>query len=266
MQEQKGVQDLPRKIRLHPQIRWNLWRRETRIQNEKNSKPDEVSCSQEKLKDVHLGGLMDESAMKSVATEENQVLWEISESESWSIHEDEVTRKSVTCKIGAGKSAASSISKNSRNPRDVRKKWPHNFFISSVFVPHTDTVYSIVRKTWTKCRTRCERDYLGNVYEYHSSSSSSCWSRSWSEFTICQESLLEFFEQVIQRNWKSDQVSDRDHWCINDWLRRAHMERDKLAVWQSLTDHECQNLRLRRLDALSGEYERESERSLEGQN
>ena len=42
------------------------------------------------------------------------------------------------------------------------------------------------------------------------------------------------------------------------------MERDKLAVLQSLSDHECQNLRLRRLSALSGRYEREPERTLEG--
>ena len=42
------------------------------------------------LKDVYLDGLMDDSAGKPVATEENQVLWELSESESWSVHEDEV--------------------------------------------------------------------------------------------------------------------------------------------------------------------------------
>ena len=77
------------------------------------------------------------------------------------------------------------------------------------------------------------------VYEYHSSSSSSSRSGLWSEFTICEESFLEFFEEVIQRNWKIDQEPDRDHWCINDWLRRLHMERDKLAVWQNSSDLEC---------------------------
>ena len=57
-----------------------------------------------KLKDVFLGRLIDDSAGKLVATEENQVLWEFSESESWSVHEDEAYTK------GAGKPAASSIS------------------------------------------------------------------------------------------------------------------------------------------------------------
>ena len=38
-----------------------------------NSKPDEAPSSQVKLKDVYLGGLMDDSAVKLVATEENLV-------------------------------------------------------------------------------------------------------------------------------------------------------------------------------------------------
>ena len=33
-----------------------------------------------------------------VATEENQVLWDFSESESWSVHEDEVTGELVAYK------------------------------------------------------------------------------------------------------------------------------------------------------------------------
>ena len=60
---------------------------------------------------------MDESSGKLVATEETQVLWAFSESQSWSIHEDEVTGKSVAYKTGAGKPAASSISENAGNPR-----------------------------------------------------------------------------------------------------------------------------------------------------
>ena len=79
-----------------------------------------------KLKDVYFGGLMDDSAEKFVATEENQVLWEFSESESWSVHEDEVTGEPVAYK-SAGKPAASSISENSGNPEAERRKWPHNF-------------------------------------------------------------------------------------------------------------------------------------------
>ena len=61
----------------------------------RNSRPHEAPSSQVKLKDVYLGGLMDDSAEKLVATEESQVLWEFSESESCSVHEDEVTGKPV---------------------------------------------------------------------------------------------------------------------------------------------------------------------------
>ena len=42
----------------------------------RNSRPYEAPTSQVKLKDVYLGGLMDDSAVKLVATEENQVVWE----------------------------------------------------------------------------------------------------------------------------------------------------------------------------------------------
>ena len=55
---------------------------------------------------------MDDSAEKPVATEENQVMWEFSESESWSVHEDEVTGEPVAYTTSAGKRAASSISEN----------------------------------------------------------------------------------------------------------------------------------------------------------
>ena len=74
---------------------------------------------------------MNETAEKPLVTEENAVLWEFSESESWSIHEDEVTGKPVAYKKVAVKSAASSI-----------------FFLkkelSSAVVSHMGKVFSIV--------------------------------------------------------------------------------------------------------------------------
>ena len=117
----------------------------------KNSIIDEAPSSQVKLKNEYLGGLMDESAGKPVATEENQVLRKFSESESWSIHEDEVTEcEPVAYQKGAEKPAASSISENSENPKAERRKWPHNFYISSAVVSYMDKVYSIVRRTYDR--------------------------------------------------------------------------------------------------------------------
>ena len=116
----------------------------------RNSKPDEAPSSQVKLKDVYLGGLMDDSAGKAVATEENQVLWEFSESDSWSVHEDEVPGESVAYENCAEKPAASSISENSGSPEAESRKWPHNFYISSEVVSCMDKVYSIVRKTYDR--------------------------------------------------------------------------------------------------------------------
>ena len=76
----------------------------------RKSRPDEAPSSHVKLKDVYLGGLVDDSAGKLVAKEENQVLCELSESESWSVHEDEVTGEPVAYKKGAEKPAAPSES------------------------------------------------------------------------------------------------------------------------------------------------------------
>ena len=84
------------------------------------------------------GELMDDRARKPVATVENQVKCEFTESESWSVHEDEATSKPVACKNGTGKLAASSISENSRNPKTERRKWPHNFNISPKVLFHMD--------------------------------------------------------------------------------------------------------------------------------
>ena len=116
----------------------------------RNSRPDEAPSSQVKLKDVHLVGLMDDSAGTPVATEENQVLWEFSASESLRIHEDEVTGEPVAYKKSAEKPAASSISENSGDPKAERKKWPHNFYISSKVVLYMDNAHSIVRKTYDR--------------------------------------------------------------------------------------------------------------------
>ena len=82
--------------------------------------------------------------LAAVATEENQVLWEVSESESWSVQEDEAYKNS------AGKPAASSISENSGNPKAETRKWPHNFYLSSTVVSYMDKVFSIVRKTYDR--------------------------------------------------------------------------------------------------------------------
>ena len=80
-----------------------------------------------KLKDACFGRLMDDSAEKAVATKENQVLREFSESEAWSNHQDEVTGELVAHKNRAEKPAASSISEISGNPKAERRKWPQKF-------------------------------------------------------------------------------------------------------------------------------------------
>ena len=142
----------------------------------RNSKPDEAPSSQLELKDVYLGRLMDDSAWKPVATEENQVLLELSESESWSVHESEVADRS---------------------------KWPHFLHILGSRVFHEQSLIDCEKdlRSWTQGRNgrpRRERGYLVNVQEYHSSSSSSSWSGLWLRFAKKHlwSSLHKFFKET----------------------------------------------------------------------
>ena len=113
----------------------------------RNSKSDAASSSQVKLQDAYLGGLMDEATGKLVATKEESGAVDLSESETWSFHEEEVTERPVACKTAKGKPGASSESENSGNPKAEIKEWTHNLHISPDAVPHMETVFSIVKKS-----------------------------------------------------------------------------------------------------------------------
>ena len=124
-----------------------------------------------KLQDAYLGGLMEKAKGKLVAAKEESSYVDLSESETCSFHEEEVTVRPVAYKTATGKPG-----------KAERKRWPHNLHMSLVTVPHTDAVFSIVRKFFERARgpnggPGRERGYLGRSSEYHSSSSSSSWSR-----------------------------------------------------------------------------------------
>ena len=113
----------------------------------RNSKSDAASSSQVKLQDAYFGGLMDRVAGKPAATKEKSSTVDLSESETWSFHEEEVTGKPVAYKKATGKLWQSSNPENSGNPKAERKKWQQNLHMCPATVPHTDAVFSIVRKS-----------------------------------------------------------------------------------------------------------------------
>ena len=76
---------------------------------------------------------MDKAMGEPVATKEESGTVDLSESETWSFQEEEVTVKPVAYKTATRKPGA-------------RKEWPHNLHMSPATVPHTDAVFSIVRK------------------------------------------------------------------------------------------------------------------------
>ena len=75
-----------------------------------NSKSDAASSSQVRLQDAYLGGLMDTAAVKPVASEEESGDMDLSESETGSLHEEEVTGRLVARKTAEEKPNASSKS------------------------------------------------------------------------------------------------------------------------------------------------------------
>ena len=55
------------------------------MKDEKQSKSDAAPCSQVRLQDAHLGGLMETATGKPVATKEGSGVVDLSESGTWSL-------------------------------------------------------------------------------------------------------------------------------------------------------------------------------------
>ena len=70
----------------------------------------------------------------------------------------------------------------------------------------------------------------------------------------------------IPWNWKTDQWTKRNHWCRHFSFRRCYVDVDKLILWEGLTDHQRESLRLLRLCALCVKNGRWSYCDLEEQN
>ena len=97
---------------------------------------------------------MDAATGKPVATTEEPGTVDLSESETWSSHEEEVTGKFVAYKTATWKPGASSKSKNSGNPKAERKEWSHNLHMSPATVPHTGAVSLLDRQENLRTRAR----------------------------------------------------------------------------------------------------------------
>ena len=86
----------------------------------RSAKSEAASSYQVKLQDAYLGLLMEKATEKLVATKEESSDLDVSGSETWSFHEEEVTGRPVAYKTVTGKPGASSKSENSGNPEAER--------------------------------------------------------------------------------------------------------------------------------------------------
>ena len=72
--------------------------------------------------------------------------------------------------------------------------WPHNFHISTAYVPYLEKVFSNVRQKFGRKqedknrRSRCKYVDMVNTCDRHSSSRSSSWNRLCGELTFYQKS------------------------------------------------------------------------------
>ena len=164
---------------------------------------------------------MVEVAGKLAATDKGQESWEISEFESWSSHQNEVTEKFVA----------------SRNLQLIQRVLKLEAEVA--------TYFSYVSSTSTSNERKSTRSYERFVAEVQQMSwMTSTWTtlyaeNSWmshfkpqfifvelflGESTINQESTPAVRETVIPSDWKVDHGSDRNRWSDHDSLRTAYVE------------------------------------------
>ena len=103
---------------------------------------------------------------------------DLSESETWSLHEDEVTVRPVAYKTAKGKPCASSESDCQGGPKAERKEWSHNLHVSLDDQGVNMAIWGIFLNTTLRAAV-----HLGHDYE-----------------AIREESLLEQSGTIIQRN------------------------------------------------------------------
>ena len=144
---------------------------------------DAASTSQVRLKDAYLGRLMEKQRLDpSHQEEEDSEDSDNLAAEIWYYKGKQGTRKpfaqnSKAWRQPVAHGASSSVDQESQ--KNTEATWDHYLQTSPHTSNHMEAVFSVVRKihgktTWRSYRRfECEFGYLGNVDEYHSSSSMS---------------------------------------------------------------------------------------------
>ena len=166
---------------------------------------DSASTSQVRLKDAYLGGLMekqrgDPSHQEEEDSEDSDNL----EADTLYYKGESQNNKAWVQTLAHG--ASSSVDQESQ--KNTEATWDHYLHLSPDTSHYKEAVFSVVRNLWKTTwrsygRFECEFGYLGNVHEYHSSSSSSSRKRLRHEFEICEELSLENNGAAFQRNRKA---------------------------------------------------------------
>ena len=92
---------------------------------------------------------MDTATGKLVATKEESVDVDLSESETWSFQEEAVLVKPIARKKATGKPNASSKSDCQGVPKGERKEWSHKLHVSQATVHRMEAVFSSTDENMT---------------------------------------------------------------------------------------------------------------------
>ena len=123
----------------------------------RNSKFDATSSSQVRLQDAYLSGLMDTATGKPVATKEESGDVDLSESETWSFQEETVLGRLV--KGYGDPQCIQKIRPTSKSESGKKRMVTQSTRDSSHNIPHTEAVFSIVRRIYGRERDD-PMDYL----------------------------------------------------------------------------------------------------------
>ena len=221
----------------------------------RNSKSDVASSSQAQLTDEYLGELMDKVTAKSVATKEESGDVDLAESENGS-EEEAVLARLVAYKTATVK-PMHLVTQTVREVQKLKGQNGNNLRVSPGTVHHTEAVFSIVRGSTDENMTTLWMIWtwmwlLGQISEFHSSSSSSSWTRPWREFTLREESSLEQCATVIQWKWKTDRWTKKITDVSTKDFQDATWMSTNLKGGKGLSDHQRQSVRLLWFSALCG--------------
>ena len=203
----------PQKVRLRPKVRGHLQLRgNVKAGREEIRNPTQRRVLKCGCKMHTLAGRWTQQQEKLVATEEESGDVDLSESETWSFQEEAV----------ALKPCASSKSDCQRGPKAERKVWPHHLQTDPDTAHHTEAVFSIVMEIYGREHEDPMEDLDVNMATWGIflnvtlRAAVHLGQDNEAKLRYILNHLWSSVKQLFNETGKTDQWSNRNHWCKHD--------------------------------------------------